>query len=116
MPWTSCHFPLIDEVMKRGDCLRWLDDYGVPHETPRSACVFCPFHSDDEWRRVKSNEADWERACEIDDVLRREGSVVSRGLDSKLYLHRSCRPLRDVNLEDNQKSLFDMECEGGCGL
>jgi len=116
IPWASVHFPLIDEVMKRGDCLRWLDDYGVPHETPRSACVFCPFHSNDEWRRVKSNEADWERACEIDDALRNEESVVNRGLDSKLYLHRSCRPLRDVNLEDNQKSLFDMECEGGCGL
>ena len=116
IPWASVHFPLIDEVMKRGDCLRWLDDYGVPHQTPRSACVFCPFHSNDEWRRVKSNEADWERACEIDDALRNEESVVNRGLDSKLYLHRSCRPLRDVNLEDNQKSLFDMECEGGCGL
>jgi hypothetical protein len=117
IPWASCHFPLIDEVMKRGDCLRWLDDHGgVPHETPRSACVFCPFHSNDEWRRVKANPADWERACEVDDSLRVEGSIANRGLHSRLYVHKSCRPLRDVDLDDNQLSLFDMECEGGCGL
>ena len=117
IPWASCHFPLIDEVMRRGDCVRWLEDSGgVPHETPRSACVFCPFHSNEEWRRVKANPADWDRACEIDDALRVEGSVVNRGLDSRLYVHKSCRPLRDGDLDDNQKSLFDMECEGGCGL
>lgn len=116
IPWASVHFPLIDEVMKRGDCVRWLEDYGVPHETPRSACVFCPFHSDDEWRRVRRNDADWKRACEIDDALRDEKSVVNRGLDSQLYVHRSCRPLREVDLDDSQMSLFDMECEGGCGL
>ena len=115
--WASCHFPLIDEVMKRGDCLRWLDDHGgVPHQTPRSACVFCPFHSNDEWRRVKENPVDWERACEVDDSLRIEGNIVNRGLNAKLYVHRSCRPLREVNLNDSQMSLFDMECEGGCGL
>ena len=96
--------------------LEWLEDYGVPHETPRSACVFCPFHSDDEWRRVRRNDADWKRACEIDDALRDEKSVVNRGLDSQLYVHRSCRPLREVDLDDSQMSLFDMECEGGCGL
>lgn len=117
IPWSSCHFPLIDEVMKRGDCLRWLDDHGgAPHETPRSACVFCPFHSNDEWRRVKSNAADWERACAVDDALRVDGNVLNRNLDQKMYVHKSCRPLREVNLDDNQKSLFDMECEGGCGL
>ena len=117
IPWASVHFPLIDEVMKRGDCQRWLEEYGeVPHETPRSACVFCPFHSNDEWRRVKEVPADWERACEVDDALRVEGTVCNRNLDQKLYVHRSCRPLRDVNLEDNQMSLFDMDCEGGCGL
>jgi hypothetical protein len=117
IPWASCHFPLIDEVMKRGDCLRWLEDHGgIPHETPRSACVFCPFHSDEEWRRVKENSADWERACAVDDALRVEGNVVNRGLDAKLYVHRSCRPLREVDLNDSQMSLFDMDCEGGCGL
>lgn len=117
IPWASCHFPLIDDMMRRGDCLRWLDEHGgVPHQTPRSACVFCPFHSNDEWRRVKANATDWERACEVDDALRVEGNVVNRGLDAKLYVHKSCKPLRDVNLDDDQKSLFDMECEGGCGL
>lgn len=116
VPWASCHFPLFDEVMTRGDCLRWLDGFGVPHETPRSACVFCPFHSNAEWRRVKQNPVDWERACQVDDMLRKEGSAVGRHLDHSLYVHRSCVPLRLVNLDETQGSLFDMECEGGCGL
>lgn len=116
IPWSTCHFPLIDEVMKRGDCVRWLEQTGVPHETPRSACVFCPFHSNLEWRRVKENASDWDRACEIDDALRIEGNVLNRNQDAKMYVHKSCRPLRDVNLHEDQRSLFDMECEGGCGL
>ena len=65
---------------------------------------------------MKENSADWERACAVDDALRVEGNVVNRGLDAKLYVHRSCRPLREVDLDDSQMSLFDMDCEGGCGL
>ena len=39
--------PLIERHMTRRDCLDWLDERGtVPHEVPRSACVFCPFHDD----------------------------------------------------------------------
>lgn len=117
IPWGSVHFPLFDDLMKRSDCVQWLDTHGnVPHEVPRSACTFCPFHSNLEWRRVKKNPVDWERACEVDDALRVKGNSVNRGLEAELYVHKSCRPLRDVDLDDNQKSLFDMECEGGCGL
>ena len=65
---------------------------------------------------MKEHPVDWERACEVDDSLRIEGNIVNRGLNAKLYVHRSCRPLREVNLNDSQMSLFDMECEGGCGL
>ena len=116
IPWSSVHFPLIEEMMTRGDCLRWLDKFGVPHETPRSACVFCPYHSNRAWRRVKANPVDWERACEVDDALRRPEFIEKSNLRGKLYVHKSCRPLREANLEEDQKTMFDMECEGGCGL
>ena len=116
VPWGRCEFPLIDEKMTRGDCLRWLDEFGVPHETPRSACVFCPFHSNAEWRRVKRSPKDWERACEVDEMLREPGSVVNQDLGHELFVHRSCRPLREANLDEDQKTMFDIECEGGCGL
>ena len=115
--WADVHFPLFDDMMKRADCVRWLEENAkVPHETPRSACVFCPFRSNDEWRSLRKSDEDWEAACEVDDALRVDGNIVNRNMDAKLYVHRSCVPLREANLDDNQKSLFDMECEGGCGL
>jgi hypothetical protein len=98
------HFPLLEMGWTRADCLRWLQT-NFPHPVPRSACVFCPFHSDAEWLRIKRHDAKgWARAIEIDTALRTPGSVVNRGMNMRLYLHRSC------NLG------FALECEGMCGV
>lgn len=111
------HFPLMEMDMTRADCLRWLKDQ-VPHEVPRSACVFCPFHSDAEWLRIKrSDPAGWARAVEVDHALRASGSVANRDMRQTMYLHRSHKPLDEVNLNENQHSLgFAGECEGMCGV
>lgn len=115
--WGEVHFPLIDEQMTRRDCLRWLEEFGVPHPVPRSACVFCPYRNNAEWRRLRDTDPDgWQRAVEIDEALRVEGTVCNRNIDARLYVHRSCVPLRQANLHDDQPTLFEMECEGGCGL
>ncbi len=110
-------FPLFDMEWKRFDCIQYLDGR-VPHEVPRSACVFCPYKSDREWLRLKETDArGWARAVEIDEGIRKEGAIVNRGLDAKLYLHRSLKPLAEADLGQNQgKFDFMAECEGGCGL
>lgn len=37
----AAKFPLIDRIMRRADCLRWAaDNWDIPHELPRSACVY----------------------------------------------------------------------------
>lgn len=114
--WGEVHFPLFDDGMTRGDCLRYLDGR-VPHDVERSACVFCPFKSNREWKRLRDNNpAGWKRAVEVDHALRVDGNVVNRGLDQKLYIHRNCVPLDKANLDDDQRELFEQECEGGCGL
>jgi len=114
--WSVPEFPLIDRSMTRADCIGWLRSFGVPHPVPRSACVFCPYKGDDEWTWLRDNDPKgFARAVEIDDALRREGVVVNRNMDRKLYLHRSCVPLRDVSFSNN-KSDFSLDCEGGCGL
>lgn len=118
------HFPLIEKFMTRTNCLDWLARYGVPHQTPRSACVFCPYHSDYEWIMLRdSDPVGWRRAVEIDHVLRQPGSVVNRKMDAKMYLHRSCKPLDEVVFDDRpdprkeQLAInFSQECEGMCGL
>lgn len=115
--------PLIERHMTRKDCKDWLAERGqVPHEVPRSACVFCPFHSDAEWMRVKEVPEDWARAVEIDEALRVEGNVIGRGLQAELYLHRQCKPLVQIEFRpqpsnDRQQTLgFWRECLGVCGV
>ena len=115
-------FPLLDRRMTRRDCIAWLRE-NVPHEVPRSACVFCPFKSNREWRLLRDTDPKgWARAVEIDDALRVPGNVVNRGLDQKLYVHRDCNPLRSADLQgaDGRQLLLDPswedECVGMCGV
>jgi hypothetical protein len=112
------HFPLWEMQWDRSDCRSYLAE-NVPHKVPRSACVFCPFKSDAEWRELKdTNPVGWERAVHIDKACRK-----GIGLDSYRYLHQSCKPLDQVDLRPlderrGQRSLlqgFQDECEGYCG-
>lgn len=111
-------FPLWDLEMTRQDCVEYLKGR-VPYETPRSACVFCPFKTNDEWRRLRdTDQKGWDRAVHIDTVCR-----TGTGLDSHRFLHKSCQPLDQVDLrpvdkKSGQKHLFSGfqdECEGYCG-
>lgn len=110
-------FPLWDLEMTRADCVAYLKGR-VPHPVPRSACVFCPFKRNDEWRHLRdTDQKGWERAVYIDKVCR-----TGSGLDAARYVHRDCQPLDQVDLrEADQKSGqmhlrgFVDECEGYCG-
>lgn len=110
-------FPLWDLEMTRADCVAYLKGR-VPHPVPRSACVFCPFKRNDEWRHLRDTDPKgWERAVYIDKVCR-----TGSGLDAARYVHRDCQPLDEVDLrEADQKSGqmhfrgFVDECEGYCG-
>jgi hypothetical protein len=115
--------PLIERFMTRADCLTWLKEFGnVPHEVPRSACVFCPMHDDEEWLRVKSVPEDWDHALEVDQALRTPGTIVNRNMDAEMFLHRSCQPLVQIEFkprakDDRQISMpFWRECAGVCGI
>lgn len=121
----SVEFPLIDRRMTRDDCKAFLKGR-VPHETPRSACVYCPYKRAAEWLRTKSNPKSWARALQIDRALRTPGVVANRNTDQQLFLHRSCLPLDQIDFEAEAKReaerkaipLFEMDdCgEGMCGV
>lgn len=110
-------WPLIEARMSRHDCLQWIAAHGFP-TPPRSACTFCPFHSDAEWRSIRADPAAWVRSVEIDRAIRT--GLVSKSLEGALYLHRSCKPLEEVDLstveERGQGDLFTNECAGVCGV
>lgn len=117
--WATMEFPLIDKSMTRRDCLAWLKGFGIPHEVPRSACVFCPYKRDSEWVWLRENDPQgFARAIEIDEALRADGVVLNRNMNQSLYIHQSCIPLREVKFTDEEKgqSAFNFECEGGCAL
>jgi 3'-phosphoadenosine 5'-phosphosulfate sulfotransferase (PAPS reductase)/FAD synthetase len=108
-------FPLLDLRMKRSDCIAWLNDHG--YSAPRSACIGCPYHSDHEWRKIKENPTEWADAVQFDKQIRK---LENNSYQSKIYLHKSCQPLDEVDFsteeERGQFTLFDNECEGMCGL
>lgn len=114
--WKTHRYPLVDLRMTRGDCLNWMARNGYPRP-PRSACTFCPYHSDAEWRKLRDETPEeWQEVVALDRLIR---SGV-RGTVDPLYIHRSLKPLDEVDLstpEDHgQLSLFTNECEGMCGV
>ena len=117
-------FPLYDMGMSRADCVKWLEDYGVPHETPRSACTFCPYRSNAEWKRLKETDPEsFAQAVATDRAIRDKRSRCTQGMRNLMWLHRSCKPLEEINFDANPKDLpgqslfgFSSECEGMCGV
>lgn len=113
-------WPLIDLGMTRQDCLNWMKRNGYP-EPPRSACTFCPFHSDLEWRRIKTDSPDeWAQVVKYEKDLQ-AAAQRQEAMKGIPYLHQSCKPIETVNFDENipdhyQVSLFGNECEGLCGV
>lgn len=118
--WAQPRWPLIERRMTRAQCIQWMRDNGYP-EPPRSACVYCPFHSNTEWRRLRDEEPEeFQRAIEFDKAFR-EVAKKDRVLRMEVYLHNSCKPLSEIDFDsDEQKGQmiwdFRAECEGMCGI
>ena len=114
-PWCENRWPLVDLGMTRNDCLEWMKAKGYP-EPPRSACKKCPFHSDAEWNRIRSEDpAAFKEAVDFEKQLQ-AGYKTATALRTVPYLHASRKPLDQVDFNDNQLGLFGIECEGMCGV
>ena len=108
-------WPLIESEMNRSDCLEWMRSKGFP-EPPRSSCVFCPYHSNAEWNRLKTSEpAAFSQAVEYETAL--QTAFAATRISGKPFLHRSCRPLSEIDFTPaDEVSAFGNECEGVCGV
>ena len=112
-------WPLVELEMHRRHCLDWMDKRGFP-KPPRSACVYCPYHGNKEWRRLRDEEpAEFERACRFEEQLQAV-KAKTENMRGVPYLHSSLVALRDVDLsteeERGQGDMFGNECEGMCGV
>jgi hypothetical protein len=115
----SHRWPLVDLDMRRHDCINWMLSGGYP-KPPRSACVYCPFHNNTEWRRLKDEEPkEWERAVKFEKDLQAVKAKTDN-MSGIPFLHQSLIPLEKVDLtteqERGQGDLFTNECEGACGV
>lgn len=113
--WIENRWPLIEKRMTRVDCLDWMARRGYP-KPPRSACVFCPYRSDSEWRDVREQPESWQQAVEADELIR----AGVRLRPERLYLHRSLKPLTEVDLtteqERGQLEFWGNVCDGYCAV
>lgn len=72
-PAIRMRWPLIEKRMSRSDCLLWMQRNGYP-EPPKSACTFCPYRSDQQWRHIRDTDpAGWAYALKIDEAIRGGG-------------------------------------------
>jgi hypothetical protein len=120
-PWISHRFPLIETQTKRHECIAWMKAHGYP-EPPRSACYYCPFHSDDEWRKLRNSSPElFKKAIDFDKQLRTVHKNHNKRLKMDVFLHNSCEPLDEIDFdsdEDKGQLTWDFmaECEGMCGV
>lgn len=94
--WQVNVYPLVERAYTRYDAYRYAvnNNYPIP---PKSSCIICPYHDDTYWLSLSLDE--FKIACDFDDFLR-SGNFKTK-LRGDLYLHRSCKPLREVAFKAN---------------
>lgn len=96
-------YPLIDKRMNREDCIALVEKlgWGTP---PRSSCWMCPNRSNREWLDLKLNyPEDWQEAISFEKMIQVK--------NPDFFLHTSCRPLEEVDLNESQGDMFS--CNSG---
>ncbi len=121
--WIEHRWPLVDIGMSRQDCMTWFAAEYPERQLPRSACVICPYRSDEHWLELKRSEPDsYDEAVKFDRWLRSsKNNPVRTVLKDRPYLHRARRPLDSVITEreaqgPNPINYFNEECDGLCGI
>ncbi len=115
--YPLCNVPddYLPKPMTRRGCLAWLAEHYPDREVPRSSCIGCPFHSDDEWRRIKADPESWADAVDFDRQIR-----SMEAMKGQVFLHAKRIPLDQVDLrtdtEKGQLELWRHECQGMCGV
>ena len=117
IPWQRFDYPLITLRLFRDTCVGLIRRAGLP-VPPKSACWFCPFHSQGEWRRLRREEPEL-----FFEAARLEGEInakrARRGKDP-MWLTDRARPLAEAFPDTGQLFLTGLEagdvtdaCESG---
>lgn len=116
--WRKNRYPLIENFLNRRQSIDYVASKGIklPY---RSSCFFCPFHTDRYWKWLKKEHRnEFNRACDLEGVVQSKQNHNSI-LKIKPFLHRSCKPLSEIDFDaDTQMQFPELieECEGYCGI
>jgi len=143
IPWQVKSFPLLGYALHpdrsrvpderfdhctgwdRDDAKDWLAK-SWPYPVPRSACICCPYRTNEEWAAMEP--AEFAQAVEFDNAVRAGygGQDARRQVRGELagvpYLHRTMVPLEMADLSEplNDRmgcgGLFSQEPDGICGV
>ena len=77
--------------------------YPTAGDRYRIFAITCPFHGNAGWRWIRDNDPDgWVEAVEFDKAIRDgypRATTQGQQLRGQYFLHRSCQPLGDVDLD-----------------
>lgn len=120
LAYIDNRFPLIEAGMSRADCLAWCAEQGYP-TPPKSACTFCPFHDDAQWREMRAEDPQaWAGAVAIDRAIRPGVPGPSRPEGEAWFVHRLRVPLDQIDFAASGQRAsvrpFTEECGLVCGV
>ena len=100
--WLTHEFPLVDEGINRGGCMKIIRKAGIP--MPRkSGCFICPFQRVGQWRELRDRHPDLYAVAlsiEIGCNARLEQAGKARA-----YLSSAAKPLASV-VQEGQQDIF----------
>jgi len=107
-------YPLVELGISRSDCKTYIKK-NYDKVPPRSACLFCPFHSNTEWERLFQNPDYAEIIINYEKTMQDTYSKVTN-FRGKPFLHNSLQSIETKPFENQTMNLFINECEGYCGV
>ncbi len=116
--WITLQYPLLEKDMSRTQLYKWFKERYPERQLPKSACIGCPYHTDQIWADMKQNDPDsFQDAVNVEWAM--QNVPQSRGaLTGTAYLHKSHIPLNQVKFDytGSQADAMMEECEGLCGI
>lgn len=109
-PHETATYPLLDLGLSRADCMRLVKDAGLP-VPDKSSCWFCPFHSKQAWRYMRTDSPElFERAAALEDTLNERRAAMDK---DPVWLTDAGIPLRQAVMDSD--ALFGPETDAISG-
>lgn len=117
--WIKHTFPLIENNLSRTDCLNWFKEKKLDLP-PKSACIFCPYHSIKFWKDMKKNTPEeFKKAVEYEKRVKAAYNATDEFKDAiyDVSIHQNNNLENFAQEKDHEQlDMFDAECEGMCGV